>query len=159
MGVGECGIFRATRRKANQTRAILVPVQLSRDTVEQEGEGEGEGEVMRDDSRADARQSARRRCQDRESAHGSMLNLSRYAQRLTDLVHVAAVFAVMAAICFAAAWVIEQLQSLRCPAGTFLVGSEDGTRMLQRLPILVASFFLGILTVEWSCFRLGRVKK
>jgi hypothetical protein len=55
----------------------------------------------------------------------------------------------MAAICFAAAWLIEQLQSLRCPGGTFLLGSEDGARMLQRFPILFASFFLGIPTVEW----------
>jgi hypothetical protein len=34
-------------------------------------------------------------------------------------------------------------------AGTLLLGSEDGARMLQRFPILFASFFLGVPTVEW----------
>jgi hypothetical protein len=82
-----------------------------------------------------------------------MLNLARYAERLSDLVYFAAVLTVMAAICFAAASLIEQLQSLRCPAGTFLIGSEDLARMLQRLPILAASFFLGILTAEWFVHR------
>jgi hypothetical protein len=88
-----------------------------------------------------------------------MLNLSRYAERLSDLVHFAAVIAVMAAICFAAVWLIEQLQSLRCPAGTFLLGSGDLARMLQRFPILVASFFLGILTVEWFVYLTQRLHR
>jgi hypothetical protein len=86
-----------------------------------------------------------------------MLNLARYAERLSDLVYFAAVLTVMAAICFAAASLIEQLQSLRCPAGTFLVGSEDLARMLQRLPILAASFFLGILTAEWFVHSTQRL--
>jgi hypothetical protein len=114
---------------------------------------------MRDDRRANARQSARQRPKNRGNARSSMLNLSRYAERLSDLVPVAAVFAVMAAICFAAASLIEQLQWLRCPAGTFLVGSEDGARMLQRLPLLLASFFLGFPTVEWFVHLTQRLHR
>ncbi len=90
-----------------------------------------------------------------------MPSLDHDARSWSNFVYVVAVFAVTAAICFAAAWLIEQLQSLRCPAGTFLLGSGDFARMLQRFPILFASFFLGILTVEWfihSTQRLHRFK-
>jgi hypothetical protein len=123
------------------------------------GGAEAEGEVMQDDRRGNARQSARQRPKNRGNARSPMLNFSRYTQHLSLLVPVAAVFAVMAAICFAAAWVIEQLQSLRCPAGTFLVGSEDGRRMLQRIPILLASFFLGIPIVEWFVHLTQRLHR
>jgi hypothetical protein len=89
----------------------------------------------------------------------SVLNRSQYAKRLSNLLYFAAVIAVMAAISFAAIWLIEQLQSLRCPAGTFLVGAGDLAIMLQKIPIVFASFGFGILTVEWLVHSTQRLQR
>jgi hypothetical protein len=89
----------------------------------------------------------------------SVLNRSQYAKRLSNLLYFAAVIAVMAAISFAAIWLIEQLQSLRCPAGTFLVGAGDLAVMLQKIPIVFSSFGFGILTVEWLVHSAKRLQR
>lgn len=68
---------------------------------------------------------------------------------LANLLLVAPAFATMAGLSISAIWLIQQWQSLRCPAGTFLVGSGQGATAFQIIPILFASMGLGFLSVNW----------
>jgi len=55
----------------------------------------------------------------------------------------------MAGISVGAVWLIQQLQSLRCPAGTFLYASGEGATALQFIPIFLASVGFGFLAINW----------
>ena len=66
-----------------------------------------------------------------------------------NLLLIVSAFAIMAVISIAAGWLIQQLQSLRCPSGTFLVGSGGVASICQIIPIYIASIGFGFLIVNW----------
>jgi hypothetical protein len=55
----------------------------------------------------------------------------------------------MVVITIAVVWLLQQWQSSRCPAGTFLVGPAQGGMVVQVAPILFASIGFGLIFMFW----------
>lgn len=68
---------------------------------------------------------------------------------LSNLLLIVPAFAVMGAISFAATWMLQQWQLLRCPANAFLVASGQEATIFQIIPIMIASIGFGFLCTNW----------
>jgi len=68
---------------------------------------------------------------------------------LSNLLLIVPAFAVMGAISFAATWMLQQWQLLRCPANAFLVASGPEATIFQIIPIMIASIGFGFLCTNW----------
>jgi hypothetical protein len=80
-------------------------------------------------------------------------------KRWINLLLVIPSFAVMAGLSLGAVWLIQQLQSLRCPSGTFLAASGQGATVFQILPIMVASIGFGFLGVNGFAHSMPPLRK
>ena len=58
-------------------------------------------------------------------------------------------FALMGAISVGLVWLLQQWQSARCPAGTFLFGSGQVATALQAVPIFLGSIGISFVAVNW----------
>jgi len=67
--------------------------------------------------------------------------------------------AVMGGLSIGALWLVEQLQFLRCPAGTFLAGSGRLASLFQAIPIFMASIGFGFLIVNWLTYAVRPVRR
>src|SRR5271163_1569351 len=61
-------------------------------------------------------------------------------------------FGIMAMFTLGVVWLILQLQSTRCTAGTFLSGSGQGAMVVQAVPIFLASIGFAFLAVNWLVY-------
>jgi len=68
---------------------------------------------------------------------------------VANLLLVAPAFVVMGLLSVSVIWLIQQLQSTRCPYGTFLAGSGQAATIVQAVPILLGSIGLALLSVNW----------
>jgi flagellar basal body-associated protein FliL len=69
----------------------------------------------------------------------------RRKKSLWNLLLVVPAFAVMGGISIGFVRLIQQFQSLRCPAETFLVGADQIALIFQVIPLLIGSIGLGFL--------------
>jgi hypothetical protein len=66
-------------------------------------------------------------------------------KRWINLLLVIPGIALMTGLSLGAMWLIGQLQSLRCPSGTFLAGSGQAATVFQIVPIMIASIGFGFV--------------
>jgi hypothetical protein len=64
----------------------------------------------------------------------------------------------MGAISVGVVWLLQQLQSARCPEGTFLFGSGQVATALQTIPIFVGSIGIGFFAVNWIAHSIPPVR-
>ena len=57
-------------------------------------------------------------------------------------------FALMGVISVSVVWLLEQLQSARCPEGTFFLGSGQVAMAFQAIPIFLGSIGISFLAEE-----------
>jgi hypothetical protein len=67
-------------------------------------------------------------------------------------------FALMGAISVGLVWLLQQLQSARCPDRTFLSGSDQIATGLQTLPIFMGSIGISFLAVNWIAHSIPPVR-
>jgi hypothetical protein len=67
-------------------------------------------------------------------------------------------FALMGAISVGVVWLLEQLQSARCPGGTFFVGSGQVATVFQTIPIFMGSIGISFLAVNWIAHSIAPVR-
>ena len=75
-----------------------------------------------------------------------------------NLLLVLPAFALIGGISVAAVWVLQHLQSARCPDGTFLVGSGQVATIFQTIPILMGSIGISFLAVNWVAHSIPPVR-
>ena len=75
-----------------------------------------------------------------------------------NLLLVLPAFAVMGAISVSLVWLLQQLQSARCPAGTFLFGSGQVATALQTIPIFMGSIGISLFAVNWIAHSIPPVR-
>src|SRR5277367_5154133 len=80
-----------------------------------------------------------------------MLNRTSTPRRksLANLLLVAPAFGIMGMLSVGAVWLVQQVQSLRCPSATFLHGSGQVAMIVQVVPIILASMGFGLFAVNW----------
>jgi hypothetical protein len=78
---------------------------------------------------------------------------------LSNLLLIVPAFAIMGAISLAATWLVQQWQSLRCPANAFLVASGQEATILQIIPIMIASIGFGLLCTNWIAHLIPSLRK
>jgi len=69
-------------------------------------------------------------------------------EELGDLLPTVPAFALMVGISAGAVRLIQQLQSWRCPAGTFLYASGQGATARQIIPIFLALIGFGFFAIN-----------
>jgi len=67
-------------------------------------------------------------------------------------------FALMGAISVGVVWLLEHLQSARCPGGTFLVGSGQVATAFQTIPIFMGSIGISFLAVNGIAHSIAPVR-
>src|SRR5215470_7807989 len=75
-----------------------------------------------------------------------------------NLLLVPPAFALIGAISVAVVWLFEQLQSARCPDGTFFFGSGQIAMALQTVPIFLGSIGISFLAVNWVAHSMPPVR-
>jgi hypothetical protein len=68
---------------------------------------------------------------------------------VANLLLVAPAFVVMGLLSVSVIWLIQQLQSTRCPSETFLNGAGQVATIVQAVPIFLGSIGLALLSVNW----------
>lgn len=68
---------------------------------------------------------------------------------MADFLLLAPALAIMPLLTLGVLWLIQKLQSTRCPAETFLSGSGRAAMAVQAVPILLASIGFAFLAVNW----------
>ena len=74
---------------------------------------------------------------------------TRQRKSLANLLLVAPAFGIMGMLSVGAVWLVQQVQSLRCPSATFLHGSGQVAMIVQVVPIILASMGFGLFAVNW----------
>jgi len=85
--------------------------------------------------------------------------VTRRRRSAANLLLVAPAFGAMAGISVGVMWVIQQFQSMRCPAGTFLCSSGRAAEIAQICPIFIASVGFSLLGVNWLAYRIPPVRR
>jgi hypothetical protein len=67
-------------------------------------------------------------------------------------------FALMGAISVGVVWLLEQLQSARCPDGTFFLGSGQVAMVFQTIPIFIGSIGISLLAANWIAHSIPPVR-
>jgi len=75
-----------------------------------------------------------------------------------NLLLVVPAFALMGAISVGLVWLLQQLQSARCPDRTFLSGSDQIATGLQTLPIFMGSIGISFVAVNWIAHAIPPVR-
>lgn len=75
--------------------------------------------------------------------------LHRRKKSWANLLLVIPAIAIAGCISFGLLWLIQQFQSLRCPSGTFLSGSDRFASIIQLIPAMIASIPPGCIVANW----------
>lgn len=84
--------------------------------------------------------------------------LGRRKKSLANLLLVIPAFVIMGCISSGLFWLTQEFQALRCPSGTFLVGSGRIASILQIIPVLIASVIPGLIIVNWLAHIIKPVR-
>jgi len=74
-----------------------------------------------------------------------------------NLLLVLPAFAVIGAISVAVVWLLQRLQSARCPDGAFLVGSGQVATIFQTIPIFMGAIGISFFAVNWVAHSITPV--